>query len=96
MGDICRRFGKDAETLTFSQFFLYVKAAGKDRLQEFKEQAMAARVAQATQDGWQQFMESLEKGAGDDVVDRLEQIDKAVPESNMDEDEVTWQKFNSK
>lgn len=59
MGEICRRYGTTSETITFSQYFLYLKAYGKAHLDEFKERAMAARMSMVTNDGWTDFMNAL-------------------------------------
>ena len=84
---ICRRYGKDDRTLTFTQYFLYLKAAGKAHLQEFKERAIAARAANATQDGWEEFMRSFDADKRKAAqAELLEKIENAEPVSGIPED----------
>ena len=95
LGEICQKYDKDLSELTWTQFYMYMDALGLDRMRQFKSDATAARLAQATGEDWQRFMDGIEKGQNDDTNSRLEQIDKAMPEPEPKEDGITWLKFNS-
>jgi hypothetical protein len=84
LGDICRRYGTNAQEITFSQYFLYIRAAEKAKVEEFKESAMASRLAMASQDGWKDFMNALN---GEEIAKAKTEFieglkDKPIPEPN--------------
>ncbi|HEY5132105.1 MAG TPA: hypothetical protein VII85_00310 [Candidatus Krumholzibacteriaceae bacterium] len=84
----------NSRQITFSQFTLYLRALGEDHKRELKERAIAARVAGATAEGWDEFMVALDSVA--ERESKAELIDRACakkpPEAN-DED-IEWQTLN--
>lgn len=68
-------------------------ARGEDRRRELKEQAIAARAAQSTQEGFKHFMDVLDKKDSDAAQDEfVERVVKKKPSSTLSEDDIEWQK----
>ena len=68
-------------------------ARGEDRRRELKEQAIAARAAQSTQEGFKHFMDVLDKKKTDAEQEELvERVLEKKPKPNISEDDIEWQK----
>ena len=85
--------------MTYSQFYLYLEAMGQDQLRELRERAIAARAAGATQEGWEQFMDSVsgvdrEAEAKRGMEELVEKVKNRKVKNLEDVKGVTWQKLS--
>jgi len=72
---------------------MYLEALLEDRKRDMRERAIAARIAQASREGWEAFMRNLRGKQSNDNMRRIvQQIKEAKPKATFKESDIEWQK----